>query len=48
MVPSELVTAVGLDPSWQTGWYRLARALDGLSLHSEAVTAVEMGALNTT
>ena len=48
-MPSGLVTAVGLDPRWQKGWYRLASALEGLGLHSEAITALETGApLNTT
>ncbi|KAL0034072.1 hypothetical protein WJX79_007204 [Trebouxia sp. C0005] len=35
--------AVGLDPRWQKGWYRLASALEGLGMLPEAEIAVDTG-----
>ena len=34
--------AVGLDPHWQKGWFRLASALEGLGLLGEAETALDI------
>lgn len=38
-----VLSAVGLDPLRQKGWFRLASALEGLGMLLEAQTAVETG-----
>ena len=37
------VSVVGLEPTWQKGWFRLASALEGLGILPEAQIALETG-----